>query len=355
MIKARFAGQFFFCGFALFLSQPLGIADVRSPEELWCSEIIARDSPLSAPLMVAALGADFGHSTVRTMPTALMVQSDSTFDQALKSAGIESTGQSLELIKYLNPQYAKSDYIPKSTQLFLPTFEIYKDASWTPAPKYKGLEINSFNPNYIRSVMSDVNKPTIDNFEELHLIAKGTGKNLTDIDTKSTQARFIDEIVSRSKVNFDESISSGRYPDINKTDSLISAWDKANFAAGYLIQNQNEGASIPIAKSLTQWAMADFLNVSENLIRVSILPEDNIGNKIDNLTVRYMSKAAFELNCPKVDAFRFATKSYNATQMMRRASWYIWIEKEGNSLTKPILFDFTTVNEFEFIDTILVN
>jgi hypothetical protein len=349
-LKAKYVSCSLMLGCALLEAQSIAAAADNS----WCNEIIARDSPLSAPLMAAALGTQFRYTTIRVEPTLVVMQADSSFAEAFIAAGLKPTPQSLDLAKYLNQNYSEIGIVPKDQQFFLPKFEEYKKSGWADVTNIEPVDSPIFYKNYSMNVLEKVNRVTEKNSDELHLIAKNI-ENRPEGIAASTQARFLDELINSSYVNIYKPMFLNQKVGIPKLDLLVSAWDKGNFAATHLIENKNTGFVSTDSKILAQWAMADSLNSDQDLIKVSILPEDVVGNKMENLTVKYMSKAAFELKCPLSSAFKFATKSYKATQILKRSAWYIWIENEGKSVVEPSLFNFTTIDQSEYVDVVKVN
>ncbi|RXT34944.1 hypothetical protein B5V01_31780 [Mesorhizobium erdmanii] len=282
----------------------------------------------------------------------MVIPSGQTVSDAVANNNFLPDKSNLKIVSYLNPSIKDIDKIKKDQVVFIPSLEIFKDGNWV-----------DYEPN-----------SPIDGFAIDYRLAPKLKYALKE-DSKDLQ-NSINAIYASGQVNSDEKRILGKYifnakkidepgwtdytNSVSISDSYITFSQQNNDIARAVVDAKSEGVNLPSAtlamlESLQQSA-PDAGEQRDDVVSVTVNTEDDSGNKIDGLNLRYMSAGAFEIGCDRArDAHDFATPSYNATQVLKRTKWYVWAEgKNSDTVTEYKEIDLTTVKDFTFVNKLLI-
>ena len=163
------------------------------------------------------------------------------------------------------------------------------------------------------------------------------GGNRFNVDIFSDLGENLGEKKYSDWTNFSESIGAA--------DAYLSYIDKNINIINEMRSSINEDGYLPeqVAPTATKLVIAASEIGKPELMKVTMLATSRDGKPMQGLVFKCMSKVAHELmHCDLKHGIPFATSSYEATQSMRRAEWYIWAENpRTKEVTKPQLSDLT--------------
>ncbi|WP_256751360.1 hypothetical protein [Mesorhizobium sp. Mes31] len=352
MAKIRYAVLFVGTAIGTFQLQETACAGNFRDKDSWCKQVATLDGPLGAAHSFAKVAGLPNDDLLRVKPKSVVILSGQTVSDAIANNDFLPDKSNLKIVSYLNPSIKDIDNIKKNQVLFVPSLEIFKDGNWIdykPNNPVDGFVLDYRLAPKLKNTLQEDSK---DIKKSIEAIYAGGGAN-------ADEKRILDNYLVKAK-----KIETPSWTDytnaVSISDSYITFSQQNNDIAKAIVDAKSEGVNLPGAtlvmlESLQQ-STPDAGEQRDDVVSVTVNTEDDSGNKIDGLNLRYMSAGAFEIGCDRArDAHNFATPSYNATQVLKRTKWYVWAEdKNSDTVTDYKEIDLTTVQDFTFINKLLI-
>ncbi|MFN3546740.1 MAG: hypothetical protein ACK4U0_04555 [Mesorhizobium sp.] len=321
-------------------------------KDSWCKRIASYDGAIGSTTALVHLTQENDDSQFRLRPIISEVPQGGTVAAILEAQRFLPDEMNLKLVQYINPQIADIAKVSPQEPVYLPSLERYDGQTWVayqPRNPVDGFRVEQSSvPRLKKSIVSEA----IEIKAELQdVVAENKLPSDVSEEFVSEYYKAFEYIAEPQWSSFSNSI--------DESDRYIVFAKQNNEIARSLIEavQSPDAMSDSFISALGTLQLASYDRSSaRGTVSVIVNTETTDGTKIDGLRIKYMSHGAKFLECDTKHGLEFATKSYDAKQVMGRSLWYFWAEDINNrQVTDAIEVDLTRISDNEYKKVIMVN